>query len=123
MKTYEIIYQPVVTEKSTLMQENKIFAFWVNKKASKIDIKNAIKSIYGADVDSVKVVNTRSKERRIRKGVMQKRDAGKKAYITLVGKANLDTTKFEKTKADQDKKSSAKKTATKATKATKKSTK
>lgn len=100
MNAHEIIIKPVVTEKSTLMQEKKIFAFWVNPKATKIDVKMAIKAIYGADVAEVKIVNTAAKMRALKKGSFNKRKFNRKAYISLVGKAKLDTTKYEKSGAE-----------------------
>jgi len=96
MNAHEIIVQPVVTEKATLLQEKQIYAFWVNPKATKIDVKMAIKAIYGADVADVKMVNTVAKMRALKKGSFNKRKHNRKAYITLVGKAKLDATKYEK---------------------------
>lgn len=117
MNAHEIIIQPVVTEKSTLMQEKKIYAFWVNPKATKIDVKMAIKAIYGAVVAQVKIVNTVAKMRALKKGSFNKRKFNRKAYITLVGKAKLDTTKYEKAGADTKVKLAAPKAEKKAVKA------
>ncbi len=122
MKTYEIIYNPVITEKATLMQEAGQYAFWVSKKATKVDIKNALKKLYGVKVSDVRLMSTPEKSRRIRYGSMVKRNEQRKAYITLEGKAKLDTTKFGKEKSSKDVvvKSDAKKKEAKAKKTTKK---
>lgn len=91
-----IIRNPVITEKSAQLQEKKIYTFWVSPKATKIDIKIAIKSLYGVDVKEVKMVKVPNKFRAIRKGVMNKRKEFSKAYITLNKGAELDFTKVEK---------------------------
>ncbi len=125
MKTYEIIYKPAQTEKTTLLQEKNVYVFWVNPKATKVDIKNAIKQIYGADVQTVRVTQSPSKERRIKYGTMTKRPTQKKAYITLAKRAKLDVTKLEKevkeNKLKTTKKAAAAKKDTKKAKTTSKS--
>jgi len=96
MKAKDIILKPIITEKATLLVNNKTYSFWINKKATKIDVKRAIKSIYGAEVDTVRTSYQRSKDRMLRKGPAQKRPELKKAYVTLKNKASLDFTRFEK---------------------------
>ena len=65
-------------------------------KGYQIDVKMAVKEIYGAQVDEVRMAYQRSKKRYMRKGVADKRSEAKKAYVTLKDKAKLDLTKFEK---------------------------
>jgi large subunit ribosomal protein L23 len=96
MKVNEVIRKPVVTEKSTLLQEKQIYAFWVNPKATKIDVKLAVKAIYGADASEVKMVNVAEKFRKLRKGSFNKHSEKRKAYVTLSGNTKLDLNKFEK---------------------------
>lgn len=119
MKVNEVIRKPVITEKTTLLQDKQIYAFWINPKATKIEVKLAIKAIYGADVSEVRIVNIAEKFRKLRKGTMNKRSERRKAYVTLSGKAKLDFNKFEKADKEtkvklvsskEEKKSSTKKT-------------
>lgn len=128
MKALYTIRKPVVTEKSTQMQEKGIYAFWVSSKATKIDVKQAVKELYGADVSAVKMIKVPAKFRAIRKGNFNKRSETVKAYVTLKNRSKLDLNKFEKSdkeakvklapaKAEKaEKKSAAKKTAKKSTK-------
>lgn len=115
MKALNVIRKPVVTEKASLLEEQKVYAFWVNPKATKIDIKNAFKSLYGADVADVRLLKNSAKIKKIRKGSYNKRSETMKAYISLKGKAKLDLNKFEKA----DKESQVKLAVSKTTKAPK----
>ena len=97
MKVNEVIRKPVVTEKATLLQEKQIYTFWVNAKATKIDVKNAIKAIYGAEPLEVRIINIAEKMKALKKGSYNKRPERRKAYVTLGAKFKLDLNKFEKT--------------------------
>ena len=120
MKVNEVIRKPVVTEKATLLQEKQVYAFWVNPKATKIEVKNAVKAIYGADVSEVKIINVAEKIRKLKKGSFNKHTEKRKAYVTLSGKAKLDLNKFEKSESKETKvKLAAPKKAAKAKKTTK----
>lgn len=112
MNALNVIRKPVVTEKSSLLQEKKIYAFWVNPKATKIDVKMAIKHLYGANVAKVRMIQVADKFRAIRKGVINKRKESRKAYVTLANAAKLDLNKFEKA----DKSTQVKLAATKTSK-------
>jgi len=96
MEAINVIRKPVITEKSSLLQEKKVYAFWVNPKATKIDVKLAIKTLYGADVEGVRMVKIPGKFRAIKKGTMNKRREFNKAYVTLKNSGKLDLNKFEK---------------------------
>lgn len=79
---HDVLIKPLVTEKSTdLMQENK-YTFKVEPKANKIEIKNAVESIFNVDVIEVRTMNVTGKFKR------QGRATGytsnwKKAIVTL----------------------------------------
>ena len=90
------IIKPVVTEKATTMETKNRYAFWVNRKATKVDIKNSIKAMYGADVATVKIMNVPAKTRQIGRRLLTKRAMMKKAIITIKGNKKLDVTKIGK---------------------------
>ncbi|MGL5831457.1 MAG: 50S ribosomal protein L23 [Candidatus Altimarinota bacterium] len=126
MNANQIILKPLVSEKGTQLESQKTYSFLVARKATKIDVKNAIKTIFGADVAQVKIIITPSKSKQIRKGSAVKRAELKKAYVTLKNRAKLDLTKFSKdaketkvkvaaTKKAEPKETKAKKTAVKKT--------
>lgn len=77
-----IIQKPVITEKATIMREGNKYAFRVHPKANKIQIRQAVESIFEVKVESVRTVTVPSKPKR--QGLHQGRRAGwKKAYVTL----------------------------------------
>lgn len=67
MKDYtDIIYSPVITEKSALKtQDENVYMFKVNKSATKTQIKKAVEDAFGVTVKSVNTLNTKPKKRRV----------------------------------------------------------
>lgn len=90
MKTNLRTIQPIVTEKSSLAQSNGKYTFMVPLKATKVDIKKAIKELYGADVSTVRTMLAPSKIRMLKgKYEWAKRPVMKKAIVTLKGKKTI----------------------------------
>ena len=82
MKAEDIIKRPVVTEKSSSEIQNGKYTFEVNKKATKIQIANAVEEIFGVKVISVNTISVKGKEKRV--GVHQgKTSDWKKAIVTI----------------------------------------
>ena len=96
MDTLYTILKPVVTEKATALGTKLKYIFWVNRKASKIDIKRAMKETYGVEVATVHTINTPAKKRMARRMIVDKRPKMKKAIVTLKGGKKLDVTKIAK---------------------------
>ena len=96
MEAIYTLIKPVVTEKATNQSARFTYAFWVNRKATKIDIKHAIKEAYGVEVASVRIINSPAKKRLMRRMLIDKRPPMKKALITLRGRKKLDVTKLLK---------------------------
>lgn len=80
---YSVIRSFVVTNKSTDGEVRGVYTCIVDSNATKIDIKNAIKMLYGVEVAKVNVLKTREKFHFTRQGVQRKRGIQKKAMITL----------------------------------------
>ena len=79
---YRVLVGPVVTEKATnLVAENK-YVFEVAKDANKIEVKKAVKNVYGFDPLDVKIINVRGKDVSYGR-VSGRRKAWKKAIVTL----------------------------------------
>ncbi|HEU4965559.1 MAG TPA: 50S ribosomal protein L23 [Bacilli bacterium] len=78
----DIIKRPVITERSTdLMEENK-FAFEVDLRANKTEIKAAIEEIFGVKVAKVNTLRVPSKQKRMGRYVGRTSE-WKKAVVTL----------------------------------------
>ena len=78
----DIIYSPVITEKTSALAQNNVFVFKVAKNANKIQIKQAIEGIFNVKVESITTSNSHPKKRRVGKYTGQ-RKTYKKAIITL----------------------------------------
>ena len=81
-KNYDIIYAPIITEKSALMANENKYAFKVSPKANKNQIKEAIEKIFNVQVVSINTSVSHPKKRRVGKytGMTNKY---KKAIIKL----------------------------------------
>lgn len=79
----DIIVAPIISEKSmSLIEENNTYVFKVDKRANKIEIRNAIEEIFNVKVLKVNTMNVRGKKRRL--GATQgKRPDWKKALVKL----------------------------------------
>jgi large subunit ribosomal protein L23 len=86
---YDIIKTPLLTEKSTLMTQNRQFAFVVCAKATKQEIKQAVEKIFKVKVDSVNTLNQKGKLKSFR-GHIGRRSDRKKAYVCLAEGHTID---------------------------------
>ncbi len=78
----DIIKKPLVTEKSTNMMEEKRYAFQVDIRANKIEIKKAVEELFKVRVKSVNTLRVSGKKKRL--GVHTgRRPDWKKAFVTL----------------------------------------
>lgn len=83
MELKDVLIRPIVTEKSTTwLGSDRTYAFEVGTAANKIQIKKAVESFYGVDVDEVRTVNVRGKVKRFGRR-FGKRKNWKKAYVTV----------------------------------------
>ena len=52
-----ILIKPIITEKATAdSEDNNRFAFVVDKRANKIEIKKAVETFYGVNVEKVRTI-------------------------------------------------------------------
>ena len=66
-KNFDIIYAPIITEKSAMMANENKYAFKVDARANKTQIKQAIESIFNVKVLSVTTTNSHPKKKRVGK--------------------------------------------------------
>ena len=81
-----VLKRPLVTEKYTAMNEVGKYAFEVEKKANKVEIKKAVEKLYGVTVEKVCTNRTQGKlkSKMTKAGVVMGRKASiKKAIVTL----------------------------------------
>jgi large subunit ribosomal protein L23 len=89
-----ILIKPIITEKATNDSElyNR-YAFVVNKKANKLEIKNAVEKAYGVTIESVKTMNypVQRNTKYTKSGIVQAmKGAYKKAIVQLAEGENID---------------------------------
>ena len=89
-----IIKKPVITEKMTAISEKlNRYAFIVDVRANKLQIKQAVQELYGVQVASVNTLryDGKLKSRYSKTGIIEgKRDAFKKAIVTLAKGETID---------------------------------
>ena len=80
----DIVYQPLITEKSTILRERKdVYCFKVNRTANKIEIARAIESLFQkVKVAEVRTSRVRGKVKRMGRHEGRRPD-WKKAWVRL----------------------------------------
>ncbi len=81
---HNIIKGPCLTEKANLIQElHGTVVFRVDRRANKIEIKQAVESLFNVKVSTVKTISVRGKQKRMGIKSLGRTNDWKKAYITL----------------------------------------
>ena len=88
-KAYQIILNPLVTEKSTQQSEFNKMVFSVPVSATKLDVKLSIEKIFSVKVSAVNTILLKGKVKRF-KGVLGRRSNTKKAIVTLAPGNTID---------------------------------
>ena len=82
MHPLSILRRPIITEKSTLLQDQGKYAFEVANDANKFQIKNAVQEAFDVNVWKVNVIKVRGKRKRF--GPKEtSRKSWKKAIVSL----------------------------------------
>lgn len=90
MDLKDTLVRPIITEKSTNnLGTERTYAFEVGLQANKLDIKRAVESFYGVQVDVVRTLVVRGKNKRAGR-YTAKRSNWKKAYVTLAAGQSIN---------------------------------
>ena len=89
LAAYDIVRNPVVTEKSTMASEYNQVVFDVAIDASKTDIKAAVEQLFSVKVKAVNTLVRKGKVKRFRGTVGRQSDV-KKAIVTLADGQSID---------------------------------
>ena len=65
--SYDIIKEPHISEKATILSESNHYVFKIYSNTNKIDIKKAVEGVYGVNVLSVNIIKIPKKKRRLGK--------------------------------------------------------
>lgn len=83
MNPRDIIKAPIITEKSSdLQQNNRTYTFSVDIRANKTQIKQAIEEIFNVKVENVNTINVHPKTKRVGR-YAGKTNKVKKAIVKL----------------------------------------
>jgi large subunit ribosomal protein L23 len=87
----DVIIEPVVSEKSYALIEENVYTFRVHPDATKPEIKDAVRSIFGVQPLKVNTLNRRGKRKRDRRTwTYGKRADAKRALVTLAPGDSID---------------------------------
>ena len=89
MRNPDIIFGPVITEKSVTAKQNGVYTFKVDKRATKTQIKSEIERQFGVKVLNVNTLNTKPKDRRVGR-YTGKTKTYKKAIVTLAQGSSIE---------------------------------
>ena len=88
-KAYQIILNPLITEKSTQQSEFNKMVFSVPVNATKLEVKSSIEKIFAVKVKTVNTILLKGKVKKF-KGVLGRRSNTKKAIVTLAPGNTID---------------------------------
>jgi large subunit ribosomal protein L23 len=84
MNARQIILRPLITEKTTFMQEREnTVCFEVDRRANKIMVRKAVEELFDVKVTGVHIVNRKGKPVMRFGRTVNHRPASRKAYVTL----------------------------------------
>lgn len=94
MKLSAVLVKPIVTEKSNkLTDKARTYAFKVDRKANKLEVKKAVEEFYGVTVTEVNtvVVPGKAKTKFTKAGFISgRKPAYKKAYVKVAEGETID---------------------------------
>ena len=82
MNNYDIIFAPIITEKTASMEGEGKYVFKVDVRANKTQIKQAIEKAFNVKVESINTMNNHPKDRRVGR-YTGKTNRYKKAIVKL----------------------------------------
>ena len=82
LDNYSVLRKPIITEKSTKLQETNRYVFQVAKSATKIDVKLAVEKNFDVTVLGVNPITMKGKRKRRGPRYFKRPDV-KKAIVTL----------------------------------------
>jgi large subunit ribosomal protein L23 len=87
----DIIIRPIVSEKSYAAYDANVYTFLVVPDANKVEIKQAVESIFGVRVTKVNTLNRSGKRKRNRRtGDWGQRAAQRRAIVSLAEGDTID---------------------------------
>ena len=89
-RTFSLIKSPIMTEKSTNLNQFNKYSFIVSKDSNTSEIKQAIEEIFKVKVEKINTLVIRGKVKAFKGSVGHKKDI-KKAIVTLAEGNTIDS--------------------------------
>jgi large subunit ribosomal protein L23 len=83
MNVYQVLKRPILTEKSDYQRDDNQYVFEVDRRANKIQIKEAVETLFDVEVTAVNTMIIKPKRRRLGRKTIVTRPAWKRAVVTL----------------------------------------
>lgn len=83
MNIYQVLKRPVLTEKTDVQRDSNQYVFEVNGAANKLQVKEAVETLFKVKVVAVNTMIVKPKHRRMGRRIMVSRSAWKRAVVTL----------------------------------------
>lgn len=83
MNIYEVLRRPVMTEKSDVLRDQSKYVFEVDRRATKIMVKQAVEAAFNVKVVDVNILNVPATMGRYGRRKVISQSAWKKAIVTL----------------------------------------
>lgn len=91
MDAQDVIIRPVVSEKSYALLDQGAYTFEINRQANKVQVRQAIETLFGVKVAKVNTLNRKGKRKRNRRNATYgRRPDTKRAVVTLVEGDTID---------------------------------
>ncbi len=97
MNINDVIKRPILTEKSYANIANNVYTFEVDRRATRIQVKQTLEQIFQVKVEKVNIINVKPKEKRMGRFVGKTRNI-KKAIVTLKEGSQINLFPEEATK-------------------------
>ncbi len=88
-RMFEIIRNPIITEKATNQANDNQVSFYVPLDSNKFEIRKAVETVYSTKVTAVNTILVKGKTKMFR-GKPGKRNDFKKAIVTLADGETID---------------------------------
>ena len=89
-KATSIIFSPIMTEKSTNLNQFNKYSFVVSRKSTSSEIKQAIETVFKVKVEKINTLVVRGKLKSFKGSIGYKKDY-KKAIVTLAEGNTIDS--------------------------------
>ena len=83
MNIYQVLKRPILTEKTDYQRDANQYVFEVDRRANKLQIREAVEEIFHVEVEAVNTMVIKPKRRRLGRRFITTRPAWKRAVVTL----------------------------------------